>query len=159
MADRIGVMRDGRMVQVGTPVEVYERPNCRFVAEFLGAANILHGIADGDGWIDLPGLGRVVAAASAPGPVLLALRPERLRLETDANEASGANRLHGTMLASVYAGETIAHTVRLADGTDIRIVQSLHNGFGTDPAPGMAVVVSWPAAAGVVLPPDSATPT
>ena len=41
MADRIGVMHDGRLVQVGTPAEVYERPNSRFVAEFLGAANIL----------------------------------------------------------------------------------------------------------------------
>ncbi len=49
MADRIGVMRDGRMAQVGTPAELYEQPADRFVADFLGAANILPCVVDADG--------------------------------------------------------------------------------------------------------------
>ena len=147
MADRIGVMRDGRMVQVGTPAEVYERPNCRFVAEFLGAANILPGVAR-DGRVDLPGLGVVVAPGATPGPMFLALRPERLRLGE-----GGSNRLTGMLMGSVYAGETMTHTMRLADGTDIRIAQSLHDGLTANPAPGSAAVVSWSPEACIVLPP------
>ncbi|MEI7713690.1 MAG: ABC transporter ATP-binding protein [Rhodospirillales bacterium] len=147
MADRIGVMRDGRMVQVGTPAAVYEHPNCRFVAEFLGAANILPGVAN-DGRVDLPGLGVVAAPGASSGPMLLALRPERLRLGE-----GGANRLTGMLTGSVYAGETMTHTVRLSDGTDIRIAQSLHNGLIASPMPGAAVVVSWSPEACIVLPP------
>jgi ABC-type Fe3+/spermidine/putrescine transport system ATPase subunit len=147
MADRIGVMRDGRMVQVGTPAEVYERPASRFVAEFLGAANTLRGVAS-DGRIDLPGLGSVVALRATPGPVLLALRPERLRLGE-----GGPNRLAGTLTRSVYAGETMTHTVRLADGSDIRVAQSLHDGLLGAPEPGTAVVVSWSPEACILLPP------
>ena len=147
MADRIGVMRDGRMVQVGTPAAVYEHPNCRFVAEFLGAANILPGVA-ADGRVDLLGLGVVAAPGTASGPILLALRPERLRLG-----GGGANRLTATMMGSVYAGETMTQTVRLADGTDMRIAQSLHDGLTASPIPGATVVVSWSPEACIVLPP------
>ena len=69
MADRIGVMRDGRMAQVGSPVEVYERPVSRFVAEFLGAANILPAIVRADGvTLDLPGLHQSVRSAMAGPP-------------------------------------------------------------------------------------------
>ena len=149
MADRIGVMRDGRMVQVGTPAEVYERPNSRFVAEFLGSANIFPGVARDGGWIDLPGLGAIIATGCAAGPVLLALRPERLRL----GNAGGSNRLTGTLTASGYAGETLTHIVRLADGSDIRVTQSLHDGLPVAPAePSTAVTVSWSPEACILLP-------
>jgi len=80
--------------------------------------------------------------------MLLALRPERLRLGE-----GGANRLTGMLTGSVYAGETMTHTVRLSDGTDIRIAQSLHNGLIASPMPGAAVVVSWSPEACIVLPP------
>ena len=63
MAHRVGVMRDGTLAQVGTPAEVYERPNTRFVAEFLGAANILPAVARTDG-----------AATGAAGPACHRLR-------------------------------------------------------------------------------------
>ena len=147
MADRIGVMRDGRMVQVGTPAEVYERPNSRYIAEFLGAANILPATVGTDGTVDLRGLGKVVAAGSGTGEALLAIRPERLRL------GDGVNRLSGVLTASVYAGETLTHTVKLANGSDIRVTQSLHDGLTTGPAAGTAVTVSWPPEAGILLPP------
>ena len=147
MADRIGVMRDGRMVQVGTPAEVYERPNSRFVAEFLGAANVLPAVVHADGRVELLGLGMIAAAGRGEGDARLALRPERLRL------GDGINGLSGVLTASVYAGGTLTHTVRLADGTDIRITQSLHDGLTAGPAVGTAVIVSWPPEAGILLPP------
>lgn len=150
MADRIGVMRDGSMAQVGTPAEVYEGPNSRFVAEFLGSANILPGALRADGSVDLPGLGTVATNGGIARPVLLALRPERLRL----GDTGGVNRLTGVLAASVYAGETLIHTVRLADGSDIRVTQSLHDGLsGALPTPDAAVTVSWSPDACILLPP------
>ena len=149
MADRIGVMRDGAMVQVGTPAEIYERPSCRFVAEFLGAANILPGIGQPDGRIAVAG-GSVAAAAVVFGPLLLGLRPERLRL----GDAGGSNRLSGVLAGSVYAGDTLTHTVRLADGSALRVAEPLHAGLPAErPSIGGAVTVSWSPDACIVLPP------
>ncbi len=104
MATRIGVMRDGRLAQVGTPADVYERPNSRFVAEFLGAANILPAVARADGLrLELPGLGATVCTATraTAGPALLAIRPERVRL----GAADGTNALRGVVVDRAYAGE------------------------------------------------------
>jgi spermidine/putrescine ABC transporter ATP-binding subunit len=151
MADRIGVMRDGRMVQIGTPAEIYERPGNRFVAEFLGSANILPGVARDGGTVELPGLATVaVAASGVPGPVLLALRPERIRM----GEGGGTNRLAGVLIASMYAGEALTHTIRLPDGSELRVTQLLHDGLSdVRPAAGAAVTVSWSPDACIVLPP------
>ena len=96
MATRIGVMRDGRLAQVGTPADVYERPNSRFVAEFLGAANILPAVARTDGMrLELPGLGTTVCTATRTtvvGPALLAIRPERVRLGATGRAERTARR-------------------------------------------------------------------
>ncbi len=148
MADRIGVMRDGRMVQVGTPMAVYERPNCRFSAEFLGAANILPVVVGAGGQAELPGLGAVRVVGGAPGAMLLALRPERLRL--DGGE--GGNRLNGVLQASMYGGETLTHSVLLANGAVVRVTQALHDGLTALRPIGSAATVSWAPEAGVLLP-------
>jgi spermidine/putrescine ABC transporter ATP-binding subunit len=149
MADRIGVMHDSRLAQVGTPSEVYERPGSRYVAEFLGAANILPAVAQQDGLM-LPGLGVVIRAATpvASGPALLALRPERLRIGvTDA-----PNRLTGMVIERAYTGETLTHSVRLSDGTVLRVAQALHDGVGApQPAIGETVTLSWQPDACIVL--------
>jgi putrescine transport system ATP-binding protein len=149
LADRIGVMQDGRLAQVGSPAEVYERPNTRFVAEFLGAANILPAVAQADGLL-LPDLGVTVrmAAMVAPGPVLLALRPERLRIgATDA-----PNRLAGVVAERSYAGETLTHSVRLPNDAVLRVTQALHDGLGAvQPAMGETVTLSWQPDACIVL--------
>jgi putrescine transport system ATP-binding protein len=156
MATRIGVMQDGQLRQVGTPAEVYERPASRFVAEFLGAANILPARVrgrDGRGTA-LEVLGRPVQAASdAPAgeAVLLAIRPERLRIQPAA--AAAGNRLSGTVTLSAYAGDMLLHTVRLADGTEMRVSAPL--GDGLDAAclpPETAVTLSWAPEACILLP-------
>jgi ABC-type Fe3+/spermidine/putrescine transport system ATPase subunit len=149
MADRIGVMRDGAMVQIGTPAEVYERPASRFVAEFLGAANILAGVGQADGRIAVAG-GSVTAGTVIAGPLLLGLRPERLRL----GETGGSNRLPGVLIGSVYAGDTLTHTVRLADGSALRVAEPLYAGLPAErPSIGADVTVSWSPDACIVLPP------
>jgi ABC-type Fe3+/spermidine/putrescine transport system ATPase subunit len=151
VADRVGVMSEGRLAQIGTPAEVYERPTNRLVAEFLGSANILPGVARGNGTVELQGLATVVATASSvPGPMLLALRPERIRM----GEGGGINRLTGVLIASMYAGEALIHTVRLADGSTLRLTQSLQSGLSVGhPAEGAAVTVSWSPDACILLPP------
>jgi spermidine/putrescine ABC transporter ATP-binding subunit len=149
LADRIGVMHGGRLAQVGSPAEVYERPNSRFVAEFLGAANILPAVAQHDGLL-LPDLGVTVRTATTPasGPALLALRPERLRI----GAAEAPNRLTGVVTERSYAGETLTHSVRLSNDTVLRVTQALHDGLAAvQPAMGEAVTLSWQPDACIVL--------
>jgi ABC-type Fe3+/spermidine/putrescine transport system ATPase subunit len=153
MATRIGVMRDGRLAQVGSAAEVYERPNSRFVAEFLGAANILQAMARIDCMqLELPGAGVIVCNASpaSTGPVQLAIRPERVRL----GEVDGPNVLQGVVVDRAYSGETLTHTVRLADGSLIRAAHSLRDGLNAGQiAMGERVTVSWRPEACILLPP------
>ena len=150
LADRIGVMRDGRMAQVGSPAEVYERPNNRFVAEFLGAANILPAIAQADGLL-LPDLGVTVRPATsvAPGPVLLALRPERLRIGPPEAPKPPDRCRCGTFLRRA---RTLTHSVRLPNDAVLRVTQSLHDGLAAgQPALGDTITLSWQPDACIVL--------
>jgi spermidine/putrescine ABC transporter ATP-binding subunit len=155
MADRIGVMQDGGMAQVGTPAEVYEQPNTRFVAEFLGAANVLPAVvrevAADSVTLELPGLATIVRARGivAVGETLmLALRPERLRLGWQ----DAPNRLDAVVADRAYAGETLTHTLRLANGTMLRASQSLHDGLAAGALnAGEPVSVSWQPDACILL--------
>jgi putrescine transport system ATP-binding protein len=156
-ASRIGVMQGGRLAQVGTPEEMYERPRSRFVAEFLGAANILSAIVRGDtaaGLIlELHATSRRVMTAPHAGlrvgrSVMLALRPERLRLEADG----GMNRLEGVAVEATYGGESLIQAVRLADGSVIRAAIPLNRGLEAQlVAPGTRVTLSWDKEAAIVL--------
>jgi spermidine/putrescine ABC transporter ATP-binding subunit len=150
MADRIGVMRDGRMAQVGTPAELYESPANRFVAEFLGAANILPCIVDGTS-VSLPALGLSIRAAGSgvTGPALLALRAERLQIGGEPLP----NTVDGVVTESAYAGDALAVSVRLADGTVLRVKRSLAEGLGAARIePGSKVSVGWQPEACMLLP-------
>ncbi len=136
MATRIGLLHQGRLAQIGTPAEIYERPATRYVAEFMGAANIMPGQVQG-GALTLDGVGPVHTAGAWPdGPVHVALRPERLRL------GPGVNSVPGTIERSAYRGGAIEHSVRLAQGT-LLVSEPLAEGLGTPPGPGAAVTVSW----------------
>src|SRR4029077_9640644 len=86
MSDRIAVFRDGRIEQVGSPLEVYHRPANRFVGEFVGDSNFLSGRIDPSrpGWVELDGIGPArIAQTDAPsGDVDVMIRPERLRVRS-----------------------------------------------------------------------------
>jgi ABC-type Fe3+/spermidine/putrescine transport system ATPase subunit len=152
MADRLGVMQDGRMVQIGTPAELYEHPANRFVASFLGGANLLPCVVAADGVsVGLPTLEATVLAErpGAPGPGLLALRAERLRLDG----AASANRLDGVVVGGAYAGDALAVTVRLADGSVLKVKQYLADGLASAwQEPGTLVRVGWQPDACILLP-------
>jgi putrescine transport system ATP-binding protein len=151
MADRIGIMRDGRIAQVGTPIQIYESPADRFVAEFMGAANILPCEINGTSLM----LSRLhtVIQASKPGPSgpgLLALRAERLRIGGEPS----INHLDGEVSETIYAGGSLTIAVRLQDGSILRVKRPLTDGLDAAMLqPGSTVRVHWPPEACMLLPP------
>ena len=137
MADRLVVMRDGRVQQTGTQEDLYERPATPFVASFIGRSNMLEGtLADGSVRVD----GAVLALAGhhrGQGACTLALRPERLSLG-----APGSGNLDGVVELASYLGPVREHLVRV--GTDQRIVvRDTTAQAGALLSPGAPVGVSW----------------
>ena len=122
MSDRIAVMRDGAILQTGSPREIYEAPASRFVADFIGQTNFLTGRAEG-GAVRLSSGDLVAAPAAAPrsaedgggGEVTLAVRPEQVRLCPPGEPGA----LGATVTDSVYFGTDTHCHLALADGTPI----------------------------------------
>lgn len=117
MANRIAVMEAGQVRQVASPAALYEFPNCRFVADFIGKMNLFEGnvvgVEDNNLLVDVAGLGRVNLPASAPGSesspatgrIGIAVRPEKLRLDRQA-PSSGRIGLCGKVSEIAYYGDT-----------------------------------------------------
>jgi ABC-type Fe3+/spermidine/putrescine transport system ATPase subunit len=109
-ADRIAVMKDGRLVQVGTPRELYCSPTNAFVAEFMGPTNLIDGevVASSDGQVHVAtGLGEIVAAAGpASGTVTVSIRPELISIfaRGDGNGGNDATGAGGSAPASSATG-------------------------------------------------------
>jgi len=116
MSDRIVVMNEGRIEQIGTPFEIYNYPRTRFVASFVGTLNILQGAVAGAGRIAVDGQEIIAGAGlngSQPGDtVTVALRPEAITL-TDAGP--DRNRLTGTIEEVSFLGSVVRVRVRFAD--------------------------------------------
>ncbi|MEM7075576.1 MAG: ABC transporter ATP-binding protein [Pseudomonadota bacterium] len=106
MADRIAVLRDGQVAQVGTPHELYEHPGSHFVARFVGEMNFLEGTAAPDG-VTVPDLGVLRGAGDITGPAVLAVRPERVRLSRTP-QVDGQNSVEGTITNLAYHGTDVS---------------------------------------------------
>jgi spermidine/putrescine ABC transporter ATP-binding subunit len=124
MADRVAVMHAGRILQVGTPVELYDRPASHFVAAFIGRMNFLHGVV-ADGRVEvLPGVAiRISSTAVADGSVVsVGIRPEAARLLWPG-DAAGAGEvcLGGAVEAVAFVGSQV-HTHLRLDGGDVPFV-------------------------------------
>jgi spermidine/putrescine transport system ATP-binding protein len=126
MSDRIAVMHKGRVLQVGNPVEIYERPTTRFGADFIGEMNFLAATVAGQSAdaVTLELLGKrievpCVDTVSPPGSqVTLAIRPEALEFAgPGALSAPGYVSLHGTIAEEIYIGTDRRYVVTLADGS------------------------------------------
>ena len=125
LADRVGVMGDGRLEQVGTPVELWTRPASRFVAGFVGDMNLLGATTDGPGTAEISCLqARVTVSEASPGdgPLVACIRPEA-RLLTDPR--TGAP---GRVAAVAYGGGQAAYRVELAGGQTVLVRESLADG-------------------------------
>jgi iron(III) transport system ATP-binding protein len=112
LADRLAVMHEGRIVQVGAPVEVYGRPATRWAAQFVGEVNVLAGVARGEG-VETE-LGVFDLRAPASGPVHVAVRPEQLELsERDDGNAE--------VIAREFRGHDVLYRLRHEGGRTVLV--------------------------------------
>jgi putative spermidine/putrescine transport system ATP-binding protein/spermidine/putrescine transport system ATP-binding protein len=123
MADRVVIMRDGRLEQVGTPEEIYSRPTSRFVASFIGACNFLHGSVTGQAadklHVQLGSGGRAVVPSSRDGrkDVLISVRPEAVALNAlEADATTSDSGTPATVQQVVYRGQATHVHMALDDG-------------------------------------------
>jgi putrescine transport system ATP-binding protein len=128
MADRIAIMSEGRFIQVGKPHEIYETPNSRFVADFIGKVNLFDGklvVDEPDHcMIDTP-QGRFYVGHGITGTigmdVSVALRPEKIGMQADAPTDASSNAFRGTVVDSGYYGSFSVYRVDLAAGKRIQV--------------------------------------
>jgi putative spermidine/putrescine transport system ATP-binding protein len=140
MCDRIAVMAEGRIAQIGTPTEIYENPATRFVANFIGRSNILPLERAGDGAVMLAG--HRIGGAPSGGKLDLFIRPQRIRL-IGAGEGVGEDcvRLAGRVARKSFIGDHVELHVEIDDKGQRLIVESPSG--GPAPAEGEKVTVAW----------------
>jgi spermidine/putrescine ABC transporter ATP-binding subunit len=158
LSDRIAVMSKGRVLQIAAPEALYEKPNCREVAEFIGTMNVFPGrvaaVAKGETTVDAGVLGSLqIAGIHKKGEeVFLAVRPEKLKLAVK-KPAAALNAIAGVVGAISYRGDR-HHFLVTAPGHDRPISVSQQNNSDAKTAPihsGVKVWVTWPATSGLVL--------
>lgn len=162
MATRLAVMEKGALAQVGTPAEVYEYPASRFVAEFLGTANLFEGVlrepGPGGAVVDVAGLGITLESDTAPAAargrrVFVAVRPEKIEItKAPAGAAHGTNRLVGTVRDIAYYGDFFMYLVEVPGQGIVRASEPATRRAGDATITwGDRVVLQWRAFASRVL--------
>jgi putrescine transport system ATP-binding protein len=160
VAHRIGVMDQGRLVQVATPSEIYEQPNSRWVADFIGDVNLIEGRVLSAGPCDavVEALGgkrlrvRLGAAVGVGSTVWIALRPEKVRIATVPPPDRAENCVTGRVWDIGYLGDVSTYNVRIADGLVMKarvanVTRLAERPIGWDDQ----VFLTWTPDAGVLL--------
>jgi len=128
ISDRIAVMNNGKIEQLGPPEEVYERPATEFVAEFLGASNLLDGVyrgtQDGLGLVELASGAKILIQDSANRhtgePVRVGVRPEKIHiLAAGAQPSHGQNVVAATLRSAVFAGVSFQYFFQTSEGKEM----------------------------------------
>ncbi len=148
LSDRVAVMRDGHVLQVGPPKELYERPRTRFVADFVGTNNLVPGEVQGAGGrggdlVVSTALGplRAVASGAVSGRCVLAVRPENVALGAPAS--GEGNRVDGRVSLVSYLGNTLRYDVHTESGLVLKA--DIRDPWHHDPFPvGRLVTLSFP---------------
>jgi len=147
LSDRIAVMSQGQIVQLGTPRDIYDRPSTRFAAEFVGRANLIEAVymatdakglctVNAGGW-HLQG---VCSTELKPGQTVVAvLRHEKVRLHAEATALGGHS---GTVIDTTFLGPSIRSTVQLEKGVQLTIDTPI-SASQQEFLPGRPVQVSW----------------
>ncbi|MBM2713582.1 ABC transporter ATP-binding protein [Mesorhizobium caraganae] len=154
MSDRICLMKTGEIAQLGTPDELYFRPNSRFVAEFIGESNLLLGKITAVNRVSIDGAGLVHVPSSERAlgsEVLVMVRPEKMQVSAaQADTLAGHNWLHGTVEGISFIGGMTRITVKTVQG--VSVTAKLVSGpASTRPELGSEVKLSWSPAESVVL--------
>ncbi len=156
MSDRIAVMNDGRIEQIGTSEEIYARPQTRFVAAFIGEANFLEGRMAGSAagpsgvLVEVDGLRIWAQADGAPPPgtpVTVSVRPEHVKLGAAAGRAP--NRWEGRVEDVTFMGAVVRARITLPGGQ--ALVAEVQNDAAAGLAPGTPVAAGWSAQHTIVL--------
>jgi spermidine/putrescine ABC transporter ATP-binding subunit len=150
MSDRIAVMNEGLIAQVGRPEDLYDRPNSRFVAAFIGESNFLPAVVRGmeDEVVVAEYDGTIIRAIAPSQPaagkkVMLSARPERLRfVDGGVNATVPQNRLSVMVTEAVFAGERCRYMLRAGDGTAI-VLKEPSSAAIRRRAVGEQVEISW----------------
>ena len=130
VSDRVAVMNEGKIQQVGTPAEIYERPANKFVATFIGETNLLSGkvvsIDNGIAVLETADAGRVIVAAhpgmKSGGDAQIALRPEKIRItKTRPENCAGKNCLEGKVDETIYTGFLTKYFVTTRAGVQLKV--------------------------------------
>ena len=163
MADRVVIMSRGKIEQIGTPVEVYRKPATRFVAEFVGASNILDGTVTAANGTSLGvatklgsfTLAKPASGAAAPvGSTISFVLPEDEVRPATANDSPSLNRLKGRVVGEEFLGAHVRLYLELADGHELRVLV----GHGRDiPRSDTEMSCVWAPEAAFVLPVGSQT--
>ncbi len=151
MSDRIAVMHRGRVEQLGTPEELYDRPATRFVADFIGTTNLLSGQVEridggtlvvrlASGETCLAGVPSAAHALTAGRPVELSVRPEAVEVRPANGHPPDTGRLAATVEQAAYLGAAVSYQVRTAGGTPLT---ALSHDRMTRLPPGSRVEVAW----------------
>ena len=155
MSDRIGVMNEGSLLQVGRSEEIYERPTSRFVADFIGDINLVDVTVDGSGSARLASgveIGVPDGGAQESGQVTLALRPERLALyDLDEEIPAGSNRVRVRVMRRLYYGDVHYYDVDAGIGTEIEVKEENRPGVELYEVGDEAFLVWSPEAANLVV--------
>jgi putrescine transport system ATP-binding protein len=156
VADRIAVMDRGHLMQAAPAAEIYERPNSRWVADFIGDVNLFQGRL-GDDSLSVEGtaagnLRVATKAEAAPGAIVwVAVRPEQVRVSREPPSPGLANCIGGAVAEIGYLGDISVYKLRIRDGSLVRAavanVAGAARPFGIDEQ----VWLSWPADAAIVL--------
>ena len=164
MSDRIAVMARGKVLQIDGSAQLYEHPNCREVADFIGNMNFIDGTVTGtegaNAVIDAGPLGKLRVPVgqirvAKSGLVTLAIRPEKLRI--DATRPNGnTNAIAGRLNAQAYLGDRSHYYVEVPGLQRRLAVASQNVARNAEHGDGKArdVWVSWPVESGVLLPAD-----
>ncbi|WP_147693606.1 ABC transporter ATP-binding protein [Vogesella mureinivorans] len=154
MATRIGIMSEGQLLQLGSPAEIYDYPNCRFTAEFIGDTNMFSGpvvVDEPDSVeIDSPELGsRIHIDHGITGPkgmqVWASIRPEDVHLDV-VPQPAGPNVARGEVHDIAYLGSFSVYHVKLASGKVVKSMVAANHWYEnsiTPPTWGDTVYVSW----------------
>jgi putrescine transport system ATP-binding protein len=157
VADRIGVMDRGRLMQVAPPAEIYEQPNSRWVADFVGDVNLFEGRLGEDGLgVEGTAAGRLRVAArvdAEPGQVVwVAVRPEKVRLTREPHVPGLDNCVAATVVDIGYRGNVSTYKLRIRDGLPVKAAIVNVGGPAARALAGDEQVwLSWPAEASIVL--------
>ncbi len=140
IADRIAVMNNGRIEQIGTPAEIYDTPQTRFVADFIGTSNLLDGRVEGGGFVAKSGLGipHVSAGGASAAAVVLAVRPEKIEMSSKGSSSP----LSGTVTRLTKLGSLIEYAIALPSGETFIVHQQDRTGI-QQRSLGETVSLSW----------------